>query len=55
MTQIHGVVHDEGAAMMDGVSGNAGLFSTANELGVIYQMFLNDGYYNEKKIFRFNR
>ncbi len=51
MTQIHGVVHDEGAAMMDGVSGNAGLFSTANELGVIYQTFLNDGYYNGKKIF----
>ncbi len=51
MTQIHGVVHDEGAAMMNGVSGNAGLFSTANELGVIYQTFLNDGYYNGKKIF----
>ena len=50
MTQIHGVVHDEGAAMMDGISGNAGLFSTANELGVIYQTFLNDGYYNGKKI-----
>ena len=30
--QIHGVVHDEGAAMMNGVSGNAGLFSTATDL-----------------------
>ena len=26
-TQIHGRVHDEGAAMMGGVSGNAGLYS----------------------------
>jgi len=52
MTQIHGVVHDEGAAMMDGVSGNAGIFSTANDLATIYQMFLNNGIYNNKEILK---
>ena len=38
-----GYVHDEAAAFMGGVSGNAGLFSTAQELGKIYQMILNEG------------
>ncbi len=28
---------------MGGVAGNAGLFSTAEELGKVYQMFLNGG------------
>ena len=32
MEQLRGFVHDEGAAMMGGVSGNAGLFGTANDL-----------------------
>ena len=35
-TQIHGVVHDEGAAMMDGVSGNAGQSNySASKAGLI--------------------
>ena len=38
--QIHGFVHDEGAAMMDGISANAGLFSNASNLSKVYQMFL---------------
>ena len=42
---LHGVVHDEGAAMMRGVSGNAGLFGNANDLGKLMQMYLNFGYY----------
>ena len=46
--QIHGVVHDEGAAMMDGVSANAGLFSNASNLAKFYQMFLNGGLLNDK-------
>ena len=46
---IHGFVHDEGAAMMDGVSGNAGLFSNASDLSKIYQMFLDNGHINGKK------
>ncbi|HHS95519.1 MAG TPA: beta-N-acetylhexosaminidase, partial [Phaeodactylibacter sp.] len=43
--RIHGTVHDMGAAMLGGVSGHAGLFSTAEDLAVIMQMLLNDGYY----------
>ncbi len=45
MKQLHGTVHDEGAAMMDGVSGNAGLFSTANDLAKLFQMYLQWGSY----------
>ena len=45
MDTLHGVVHDEGAAMMDGVSSNAGLFSTAEDLAKLYQMLLNGGEY----------
>lgn len=43
--QLHGVVHDEGAAMMLGVSGNAGLFSNSMDLAKVYQMLLNEGKY----------
>lgn len=43
--QLQGVVHDEGAAMMLGVSGNAGLFSNSMDLAKVYQMLLNDGKY----------
>lgn len=43
--QIHGTVHDEGAIMMGGVSGNAGLFGNANDLAKLMQMYLNLGSY----------
>jgi len=43
--RIHGYVHDMGAAMLDGVSGHAGLFSDAQDIAVIMQMLLNNGYY----------
>ena len=49
MTQLDGVVHDEGAAMMSGVSGNAGLFGTANDLAKMWQMYLNMGSYGGKE------
>jgi len=42
---IHGDVHDQGAAMMGGVAGHAGLFSNANDVGILMQMFLNGGTY----------
>ena len=48
-TQLHGVVHDEGAAMMDGISGNAGLFGTANDLAKMWQMYQNMGSYGGKQ------
>ncbi len=40
---VQGYVQDEAAAFMGGVSGNAGLFSTAREIARIYQMLLDKG------------
>lgn len=42
---VHGDVHDPGAAMLGGVGGHAGLFSNANDLGILMQMYLNGGTY----------
>ena len=42
---LRGYVHDPAAAMMGGVSGNAGVFSDANDLAIILQMLLNKGSY----------
>ncbi|NUM50803.1 MAG: serine hydrolase [Flavobacteriales bacterium] len=42
---IHGYVHDPGAAMLGGVGGHAGLFSNANDLAKIMQMYLYGGMY----------
>jgi beta-glucosidase-like glycosyl hydrolase/CubicO group peptidase (beta-lactamase class C family) len=42
---LQGFVHDEGAAFQGGVSGNAGLFSTANDLAKLLQLYLNEGKY----------
>lgn len=47
--QIHGDVHDQGAAMMGGVAGHAGLFSNANDLAVMMQLFMNYGTYGGKR------
>ena len=41
--QIHGRVHDEGAILMKGVSGNAGLFSNAEDLAKLGQLWLEVG------------
>lgn len=46
---VHGDVHDQGAAMLGGVGGHAGLFSDANDLAVMMQMFLNKGEYGGKR------
>jgi beta-N-acetylhexosaminidase len=42
---LQGVVHDEGAAMMRGVSSNAGLFATTLDLAKLIQMYLWKGAY----------
>ncbi len=42
---IQGDVHDQGAAMLGGVGGHAGLFSDANDLAVLMQMILQKGEY----------
>ena len=40
-----GTVHDQGAALLGGVAGHAGVFSTANDLAKYFQLLLNDGTY----------
>ncbi len=45
--QLQGEVHDESAAILGGISGNAGLFSNARDLNIFMEMMLNRGkYYN---------
>jgi len=46
---LHGHVHDMGAAMLGGISGNAGLFGSANDLAKMMQMFLNRGSYGQRR------
>ena len=45
-----GWVHDENAALMGGVSGNAGLFGTAADLGVLMECYSNYGKYRGVRI-----
>jgi CubicO group peptidase (beta-lactamase class C family) len=49
---VQGYVHDMGAAMFGGVSGHAGIFSTPNDIGILFQMLLNGGVYNGKRYFQ---
>ncbi|MCF8227221.1 MAG: serine hydrolase [Bacteroidales bacterium] len=46
---VRGYVHDPGAAMLGGICGHAGLFSSANDLAKMMQMFLNRGEYGGKR------
>ncbi len=48
---LHGYVHDQGAAMLDGVNGNAGLFANANDVAKMMQMYIQDGFYGGKRYF----
>ncbi len=48
--QIHGVVHDEGAILMKGVSGNAGLFSNATDLGKLGSLWLSAGEFEGQQL-----
>jgi beta-glucosidase-like glycosyl hydrolase/CubicO group peptidase (beta-lactamase class C family) len=47
--KVHGYVHDMGAAMQDGIGGHAGVFSNANDVAKIMQMYLQKGYYGGKR------
>jgi CubicO group peptidase (beta-lactamase class C family) len=47
---LRGVVHDPLARLQGGVSGNAGLFSTADDLAVFAQMLLGRGEYNGARV-----
>lgn len=50
--QVHGFVHDESAALLGGIAGNAGQFSNAHDLGVLFQMLLNEGTYGGQRFLK---
>ena len=51
-TLLTGYVHDQGAAMVGGVAGHAGLFASSNDLAILFQMLLNKGTYGGKQYFK---
>ena len=42
---LKGIVHDENAYILGGISGHAGLFSNASDIGIFCKMLLDEGYY----------
>ncbi|MFN3405145.1 MAG: glycoside hydrolase family 3 N-terminal domain-containing protein [Cytophagaceae bacterium] len=48
---VRGTVHDQGAALLGGVGGHAGMFSNANDLAKIMQMNLQNGFYGGTRYF----
>ncbi|MBP1641227.1 MAG: glycoside hydrolase [Bacteroidetes bacterium] len=50
-TQLLGYVHDEASGIMGGHSANAGLFSNANDLAKLLQLYLQKGTYGGKRYF----
>jgi beta-glucosidase-like glycosyl hydrolase/CubicO group peptidase (beta-lactamase class C family) len=46
---VHGHVHDQGAAMLGGIGGHAGLFSHGRDLAALMQMYLNNGTYGGRR------
>ena len=51
---VWGTVHDQGAAMLGGVAGHAGLFSNAMDLAALMQMNLQNGTYGGHRFFNSN-
>ncbi len=49
---VQGYVHDYAAAMMGGVSGHAGLFSNADDIAKMMQMYLQYGSYGGRRYFK---
>jgi CubicO group peptidase (beta-lactamase class C family) len=49
---LRGYVHDPTAALFGGVAGNAGLFSTAEDIGILFQMLLFNGFYGGNEFFK---
>jgi beta-N-acetylhexosaminidase len=48
---LHGTVHDEGAALLGGLSGHAGLFGDANDVAKIAQTYAWGGRYGGQQLF----
>jgi len=49
---VQGYVHDMGAAMQGGIGGHAGIFSNANDVAKIMQLYLQNGVYGGKRYFQ---
>lgn len=47
---LRGTVHDEGTAMLGGVSGHAGLFATGNDLLKVVEMYRRGGEYGGVRV-----
>lgn len=52
MSLLDGYVHDPTAALLGGVAGHAGLFGSANDVAILYQMVLNKGSYGGAQYFK---
>jgi CubicO group peptidase (beta-lactamase class C family) len=52
MSLLDGYVHDPTAALKGGVAGHAGLFASANDVAILYQMLLNRGTYGGTQYFK---
>lgn len=52
MSLLDGYVHDPTAALLGGVAGHAGLFGSANDVAILYQMVLNKGSYGGTQYFK---
>jgi CubicO group peptidase (beta-lactamase class C family) len=46
---LQGFVHDETAALMGGISGNAGLFGSAGDVAKVMQLYLQNGTYGNER------
>jgi beta-N-acetylhexosaminidase len=49
---LHGTVDDEGAALLGGISGHAGLFGTANDVAKLAQAYAWGGRYGGQQLFK---
>jgi CubicO group peptidase (beta-lactamase class C family) len=49
---LYGYVNDPTAALMGGVAGHAGVFASANDVAILYQMLLNKGTYGGDQYFK---
>ena len=49
---VRGIVHDENAFLMGGISGHAGIFSNASDLANYAQMMLNLGIFKGSRVFQ---
>ncbi|HCY75703.1 MAG TPA: serine hydrolase [Ignavibacteriales bacterium] len=54
MKTLQGEVHDETSAMLNGVAGHAGLFSTADDLSKLISVLMNNGRFKQNQFINQN-